>query len=114
MTSEPVYSFVFDRQSAAVAFAQTGKYDLVLGLLATLPPEPEWEGCLVYEGMTPLQEVRTVCIGMRGNAADQVQERLVEAFESRGVQIIEVYEGGPEVREPIAKVTDGTWKTAKK
>ena len=109
--SESTYSFVFDRQAANEAFKQVGKRELVLAILATLPPETHWNGCLVYEGETPLEEVKTVCIGTKGPAADEVQERLIEAFGAAGVPILKVYEGGPEVREPMARAEEGKWKT---
>lgn len=109
--SEDTFSFVFDRQAANESFKQIGKRELVLAVLATVVPKNHWNGCLVYEGETPLEEVKTVCIGMQGPAADEVQERLVEAFEARGVPILQVYEGGPEVREPMARAEDGKWKT---
>ncbi len=42
--SEAVYSSVFDRHEAFEVHPQTGKYDLVLGIPASIPPESEWEG----------------------------------------------------------------------
>jgi hypothetical protein len=83
----------------------------MLAILATVMPEASWEGCLVYEGETPLEEVRTVCIGIEGPNADKVQERLVEAFEKQNVPVLQVYEGGPEIRERFAVVSDGKWAT---
>ena len=111
--SKPVYSFVFDRGEALKAFPQTGKYDLILGVLASMPPEEEWEGCVVYEGASPMQELQTVCIGIEGGRADEVQEKLVEGFEQRGVPVLQVYEGGPEVQEIFAKVENKSWVAAK-
>jgi hypothetical protein len=109
--SEDTYSFVIDRQAANEAFKQVGKRELMLAILATVMPEAQWEGCLVYEGETPLEEVKTVCIGTKGPAADKVQERLVEAFEKQRVPVLQVYEGGPEVRERIAVVSGQKWTT---
>ena len=109
--SEATYSFVFDRQASNEAFKQVGKRELMLAILATVLPEAQWEGCLVYEGETPLEEVRTVCIGIQGPAADKVQERLVEAFEKQGVPVLQIYDGGPEVRERIAVVSGQKWTT---
>ena len=107
--SDSTYSFVFHRQMAGEVFKKVGKRDLALALLASIPPESEWEGCLVYEGESPLGDVKTVCIGTRGPSADVVQERLVEEFEKFGVPVIQVYEGGPEIREPIARAENGKW-----
>jgi hypothetical protein len=107
--SETTYSLVFDRQSAADAFKQIGKRELMLAVLARLVPEPAWEGCSIYEGETPLEEVRTVCVGTRGPAADKVQERLVETLEGLGIRVLKVYEGGPQERECLARVQDGRW-----
>jgi len=111
--SESVYSFVFDRGEALKAFPQTGKYDLILGVLASMPPEAEWEGCVVYEGKSPMEGLQTVCIGIEGALADQVQEKLVEGFEQRGVPVLRVYEGGPEIQDVYAKVENQTWVAAK-
>lgn len=107
--AETAYSFVFDRKAAGEVFKQVGKREIVLAVLATIPPDPAWDGCLVYEGETPLGEVKTVCVGTRGSKADKVQERLVEGFEKLGIPILQVYEGGPEVKEPIAKAVEGKW-----
>lgn len=107
--SEETYSFVIDRRSASETFKRVGKRELLLAVLATLPPETHWDGCLVYEGESPLGEVSTVCIGARGPSAAEVQERLIEAFEKQRVRVLEVYEGGPEVRESIARAEGGKW-----
>jgi len=107
--SETTYSLVFDRQTANQSFKQIGKRELMLAVLARIVPEPGWEGCTVYEGETPLEDVRTVCIGTRGPEADRVQERLVEALEGLGVKVLGVYEGGPEERERLARVAAGRW-----
>ena len=110
--SEDTYSFVIDRVSANEVFRQVGKRELLLAVLATLPPEAHWDGCLIYEGESPLGEVSTVCIGTRGPCAAEVQERLIEALERQRVRILEVYEGGPEVRESIACAEGGQWTSA--
>lgn len=107
--SDDTYSFVYDRPSANSAFKQIGKREVALAILATIVPEEAWEGCLVYEGPTPLEEVATVCIGTRGPGADKVQEKLIEGFEKAGVTVLEVYEGGPEVREPIGRAQSQQW-----
>jgi hypothetical protein len=107
--SEGTYSFVYDRPSANDAFKQVGKREVTLAILATIVPEAEWEGCLVYEGTTPLEEVATVCIGTRGPGADRIQEKLIEGLEKAGVKVLQVYEGGPEVRETIARVQGQKW-----
>jgi len=110
--SENTYSFVMDRRSASEVFSQVGKRELLLAVLATLAPEAHWDGCLVYEGESPQGEVNTVCVGTCGPGADEVQERLVEAFEKQGVRILQIYEGGPEVRESFARVESGKWVSA--
>ena len=110
--SETVSSLVFDRQSARDAFTQIGATSFLLATLAQVTPEPAWEGCLVYEGESPLDGVTTACIGLRGPGADVVQQRLVEVMERLGVRILQLYEGGPEVREPVARVREGRWASA--
>ncbi len=81
---------------------------LVLSLLAGLVPDAEWEGCLVYEGESPL-DPGTVCIGTTGPGSDLLQLRILSAFERQGIGAVEVFEGGPEVRLPIARIADGQW-----
>jgi hypothetical protein len=106
--TDPIYSFVYDRQSADAAFHGIAVRDLALSVLAGLTPQPDWEGCLVYQGESPLAE-GTVCIGTRGPRADQVQLGILEALERQGVRVLEVYEGGPEVGQAIATARDGRW-----
>lgn len=106
--SEALYSFVYDAQAATQAFPGRAKRDLVLALLAGLRPEPDWEGCAVFEGDSPLGE-QTVCIATRGPGADAVQQGLIEALERQGISVLQVYEGGPEQRELYASVRSGVW-----
>lgn len=106
--ADPTFSFVYDRLSADTAFHGIAARDLALSVLACLPPQPEWEGCLVYQGESPLQGA-TVCISTRGPGADQVQLRVIDAFELQGVRILGVYEGGPDVAQAIATARDGRW-----
>jgi hypothetical protein len=109
MSDHPVFSFMYDRGSAAQAFQQIGIDGLVLAVLAGVPPEAGWEGCRVYEGPSPGDPETTVCIGIRGPGAATVQERLVEAFERNAIAVRRVYEGGPPVRRDIARAVGGTW-----
>lgn len=106
--TETTYSFVYDRRSADAAFHGIATRELALSVLAGVPPGPEWEGCLVYQGMSPI-DGPNVCLATRGSGADEVQLRLLEAFESNGIRILEVYEGGPEVGQAIAAARDGRW-----
>ena len=106
--TEQTYSFVCDRKSADAAFPGIAIRDLVLSLLAGIPPQNEWEGCMVYEGDSPL-EAGTVCIGTSGPGADALQLRLLDALERQGVVIVEVFEGGPAPKWPIACVGGGQW-----
>lgn len=106
--TESTYSFIFDRRAAASAFPGIAVNDLVLSLLAGLTPESEWDGCLVFEGESPLG-AGTVCIGTTGPGADLLQLQLLGAFERQGIDAIEVFEGGPDMRSPIAAVGNGQW-----
>jgi hypothetical protein len=106
--ADPLYSFVYDAQAAAQAFPGRAGRDLVLALLAGMRVKPDWEGCAVFEGESPLEEPG-VCIATRGPGADQVQQGLIEALERQGIGVLQVYEGGPEQRELYATVRGGIW-----
>lgn len=82
---------------------------MILAVLATLVPEPGWEGCLVYTGPAPGEPGQTGCIGNRGSGAGELQRRLVESFERLGITVLKLYEGGPEVAASIARVSGGQW-----
>jgi hypothetical protein len=105
---ETTYSFVYDRRTADAAFHGIATRELALSVLAGIPPKAEWEGCLVYQGTSPI-DGSTVCLATRGSGADEVQLHLLDAFESNGIRILEVYEGGPEVGQAIAAARDGRW-----
>jgi hypothetical protein len=109
MTDHETFSFVYDRAAAAEVFQEIGTQGLMLAMLARLEPSPKWEGCLVYKGEAPEGNARMVCIAMRGPAAMEVQERLVEVFEATGIAIPAIYEGGPEPQLEIARVRGGRW-----
>jgi hypothetical protein len=111
MNVESTYSFVYDRAEAARVFQEIGTRGLVLAILARLPPEPGWEGCVVYRGAAPDDSPRMVCIGMTGPSAIEVQQRIVETFEATGIPVPTIYEGGPEPQLELAKVTNGKWTT---
>jgi len=82
--------------------------ELALSVLAGMPPKAEWEGCLVYQGVSPI-DGPTVCLATRGSGADEVQLHLLEAFETYDIRILEVYEGGPDVGQAIAVAREGRW-----
>ena len=109
MSNSNVYSFTFDKAVAHQVFQQIGTRDLVLAVLAGIVPEPEWQGCEIYEGPTPGDPATTGCVGIRGAAADEVQQALVEAFERLDIPVPAIYEGGPEERQEIARVQSETW-----
>jgi hypothetical protein len=109
--NDQVYSFVYDRTSADAAFHGIAVKELMLSLLAGIPPEKSWEGTMVFEGASPV-EGPMVCIGTRGSAADELQLKLVEGLERQGVRVVEVYEGGPDPRTTIAVARDGQWSSA--
>jgi hypothetical protein len=106
--NESVFSFVYDRQSADRAFYGIAPRELTLSILAGMQPLAQWEGCTVYRGPSPLAG-GTVCIGISGPGADEVQLRLIEGFERQAVSVLQVYEGGPEATETIAAVRAGRW-----
>ena len=106
---ETTYSFVYDRSSADREFRCIVPRALILAILAGIPPQSSWDGCLVYSGTSPIEGSDTVCIGTTGPAADTVQERIIEALERQGIRILQVYEGGPEVAEALARASAGKW-----
>jgi hypothetical protein len=109
--SDETYSFVYDRAAAAQVFQEIGTQGLVLAILARIQPESQWEGCVVYKGAAPEDSARMVCIGMRGPSAMQVQEKIVETFETTGIPVPSIFEGGPEPQHELAKVENGRWST---
>jgi hypothetical protein len=111
MSDAPLFSFAFDRAAAWGQFLQVSARDVVLAVLARVPPAPEWEGCLVYEGPSPVELLGTVCVGILGPAADAAQEVLVASFEGLGIPVPAIWEGGPAPRDRIAVVRNGVWST---
>jgi hypothetical protein len=109
--NDATYSFVYDRAEAAQVFQEIGIQGLLLAILARIPAQNEWEGCLVYSGEAPEDDGRMICVGMRGPGAMQVQEQIVEHFENTGIPVPAIYEGGPEPRLELARVKDGKWST---
>jgi len=103
-------SLVFDQISAAQAFPGVSIDKLVMALLATLHPEPDWEGGLLYSCPSPLDRENSACLVTRGPAAEVIQERLVGAMEKHGIVVIELFEGGPEPVSVIARVAQGRWQ----
>jgi len=110
--SDDLFSFAVDGPSAAAAFPRVQSQHLILAALAQIEPDPAWEGCLVYEGESPLDTPPGFSVATLGPGADAVQERLVEAFERLGVRIVQIFEGGPAERTRIARVRGGVWSTA--
>lgn len=110
--SEETFSFTFDLESAKEAFRQIDTRKMILAVLATLSPQPGWEGCRIYTGPTPEDPDRTGCIATSGPGADELQRRLVESFERLGVTVLKLYEGGPEVTDAIANVSEGKWASS--
>ena len=106
---DDLFSIVFDKRQADKVLTPLGIENLVLGLLARQPPEPQWNGCLIFSGETPLDPTCTRCVAMCGPHADAVQQRLVETLESLDIPVLGVYEGGPEVQLAITRVRDGKW-----
>ena len=109
MGSDETYSFAFDRQAAGQVFQQVATGEILLGLMAGIPPEPEWDGCLVWEGPSPLDPESTACVGTRGPGAAAVQERLVESLERLGVPVLALWEGGPGVTRRLVRAAGGRW-----
>lgn len=109
--SDEVYSIVYDRAEAARAYHEIGAQALVLAVLARIPVSPEWRGCVVYTGDAPDCGASTVCVGIRGPGAMQVQERIVEELEAVGIPVPAIYEGGPEPKLELARAGDGVWAT---
>jgi hypothetical protein len=106
---EENYSFVFDRRVAGQVFKDVGTREIVIAILAAAAPKADWNGCVVYEGESPLSQVETACIGTRGRSADEVQQWLVERLEEFGIPVLQLYEGGPEITQVLARASGGTW-----
>jgi len=110
--SDATFSFVFDRPRALAAFPGVNVDQVMVAILARIPPPAAWEGCLVYTGATPLDPNTTVCVGTRGPGADEAQQRLVEQFEELDIPVLAVYEGGPEQEAALARADEGRWSEA--
>ncbi len=102
------YSFTFERASARAAFPRTGIDAVILALLAGIQPEEGWDGCVVYLGPSPGGESEG-CVGTRGPCAESAQQRLVEACERMGIEVKQLYEGGPEPDATLARADGGRW-----
>ena len=107
--NDTTYSFVYDRAEASKVFQEIGTQGLMLAILARIPAQADWEGCLVYTGEAPENDGRMICIAMTGPGAMQVQEQIVENFENTGIPVPAIYEGGPEPKLELARVKDGRW-----
>ncbi len=59
-----------------------------------------------------LDAAQTTYVGIRGPAAEALQRNLVETMERLGMTILQLYEGGPETRQAIARARDGRWVSA--
>lgn len=112
--SEETFSFTFDLQSARDAFRQVDTRRMILAVLATLSPQPGWEGCRIYTGPAPEDPDRTGCIATNGPGAEELQRRLVESLERLGVTVLRLYKGGPEATDAIAGVSGGKWVSAER
>jgi hypothetical protein len=110
--SDKIFSLVYDRKRASEAYQQVDERQIVLAILAGIVPQPSWNGSLVYVGDPPDEQRQNVCIAIRGPEAETIQERLVEGFEKAGIEVLQIYEGGPEPTYTIAKASDGKWVRA--
>ncbi|MBN1656696.1 MAG: hypothetical protein JXA30_23185 [Deltaproteobacteria bacterium] len=105
-------SIVIDRKSVRQAFKKVSEAEIVLASLAGIRPDPRWEGCLVYAGDAPEEQAGNGCIGIQGERAEEVMQRLVESLERLGLTILSIYDGGPEPTRLIARVSGGKWTSA--
>ncbi len=110
--AEELFSFVYDALEARKLFPRIGKQDMVLAILGGIKAEPAYEACLIYEGPPPQGDGTAVCIVTSGPGAAPLQEKLVEAFEQKGIAILGVFEGGPPARLNIARADGGRWVAA--
>jgi hypothetical protein len=105
------YCFLYDRRQAGQVFRKIDDERLILAILAVTPPDPAWDGCTVFGGDPGPEHQGLVCVGTRGPMAAAAQERLIEAFESHGVVVQQVFEGGPPAQQTYAHAGGGAWKT---
>jgi len=107
--SDKIFSLVYDRKRADEAYQRIDARQIVLAILAGVVPEPPWNGNVVYVGDPPDDQRQNVCVAVRGGEAEIIQQRLVEGFEKSGIEVLQIYEGGPEPSDTIAKALDGKW-----
>ncbi|MFC1611183.1 hypothetical protein ACFL6C_09500 [Myxococcota bacterium] len=110
--SDPTYSIVFDKRAADRELTPLSVDSLIMALLVREPPNPQWSGCLIFSGESPMDAATTRCVAMSGPCADEVQQRLVETLESLNIRVLGVYDGGPDIQIRIATVKDGKWTEA--
>ena len=97
----------FSTTQANKVFPGSGVDSLVLAFLAGIPPQPDWEGCLVFVAGSRPDQVR---LGLRGPAALAVRDHLVDSFARVGLDVLPGEEDDELVVEaPIARVEDGAW-----
>jgi len=106
---DPVFSFVLDRSEIARSFRGVAPRELLLALLAGIPPQDEWDGCEVGLCPSPLDPTSTVCIVTRGPGAEEAQVGLLAALEHQEMAVRRVYEGGPEKTDLVARAGNGKW-----
>jgi hypothetical protein len=98
-------SFSIDDARAAFRGIEVG--DLLLALLARLPPPPHWEGCLVYRSESAPDSVR---IGFVGPGAGEVRQQLAQGLEGVGVPVLALETHAEAVvLTAVARVRAGRW-----
>jgi hypothetical protein len=107
--TDGVFSFVFDLRGALGVFPGVSVEGLLMAVLARVSPAPQWEDCVVYTGMTPLDPEATACVATWGPGAQEAQLRLAQEFETLKIPVLAVYESGPEEREQVARAVQGRW-----
>jgi hypothetical protein len=107
MTTPPECSFSFSTAQANKVFPNSHVDSLVLALLAGIPPQPGWEGCLVFQAGSQPSDVR---VGLRGPAALAIRDCLVDSITRIGIDLLPQEDDDELAMEaPIARIEGGAW-----
>ena len=104
----PGFSFALDAARDVFPGVKPGR--LVLALLATIRPVPEWNGCRIFVDDQYANDDDTIGVQVDGRAAASVREHLATAFRNAGIPVHEaMVDLAAGSDEALAEARDGRW-----